>query len=550
MSFLSNVSQWISAEEANLSTLQGRFIRRLAFFILISTGIGILARIVQTTNNDQALDTVAIVVSLVVALMSLALLYLVDRGYVQAAALLLITTFVVLSLVLSTPFVLVALLALVAAAALGRPEIYIAANVLILGRLIVRIGQSVRETSNLTDAAQNDMILVLGFLVVSLVTRYFIRATQRASTAAERNALLLQAAAEITRETSRLLDLNEVLAHAVSAIQKYFGIQHVQIYLVNEETAQAILTAGSVVSLQQRQQARRAVPIGSQSIIGQVALRGEPINVRDIDVQSGRYDFRGEFLGSTRSELAVPITDGERIIGVLDVQSTRDFIFELNELQAFQVLANQLGTAIRNARLFADRERNVDENKRLFLEAQERLQEIRRLNQQLTKSGWDSFLQNQLRSVGITLEENHLSVDTDWTESLIQAAQRGQPVSRFSGSDRTIAVPILLRGEVIGAIEIEPKGDIQEADSVEMMQAVAQRLALSLDNARLFEEAQQATAQEQLINQITARYQSANSVDDLLQITLKELSDILGARYGSIRLVAEGSFSQNGGEAQ
>src|SRR5690606_26051157 len=99
-----------------------------------------------------------------------------------------------------------------------------------------------------------------------------------------------------------------------------------------------------------------------------------------------------------------------------------------------------------------------------------------------------------------------------------------------------VAVPVVLRGEVIGAIEVEPSEEIEAANTVEMMQAVAQRLAISLDNARLFEEAQAATAQEQRINQIVTRYQSANSVDDLLRITLTELSQTLGAQHGAIRL--------------
>jgi hypothetical protein len=69
-----------------------------------------------------------------------------------------------------------------------------------------------------------------------------------------------------------------------------------------------------------------------------------------------------------------------------------------------------------------------------------------------------------------------------------------------------------------------------------MMRTVTQRLALSLDKARLFEESQEATAQEQRINEIVARYQSVTNVDELLRITLVELSQTLGATGGAIRL--------------
>jgi GAF domain-containing protein len=78
---------------------------------------------------------------------------------------------------------------------------------------------------------------------------------------------------------------------------------------------------------------------------------------------------------------------------------------------------------------------------------------------------------------------------------------------------------------------------------MEMVQAVAQRLALSLENARLFEETQQAASREQRINEIVGRYQAVTSVDELLRYTLTELSQTLGAERSAIRL---GKVNANG----
>ena len=95
---------------------------------------------------------------------------------------------------------------------------------------------------------------------------------------------------------------------------------------------------------------------------------------------------------------------------------------------------------------------------------------------------------------------------------------------------------MMLGNEVIGAIEVEATDGTQEADIRDMVNAVAQRLALNLDKARLFEESQEATAREQRINEIVTRYQSLNNIDELLRITLQELSQSLGATHSSIRL--------------
>jgi len=110
-----------------------------------------------------------------------------------------------------------------------------------------------------------------------------------------------------------------------------------------------------------------------------------------------------------------------------------------------------------------------------------------------------------------------------------------------------IAVPVTLGGDVIGAIEIESSQEQASPEALETVKAIAQRLATSVDKARLFEETRATAAQEQRLNEISARYQNVNSVDDLLRITLLELSETLGATQGAIRL-GKPTLSPEGGE--
>ena len=58
-------------------------------------------------------------------------------------------------------------------------------------------------------------------------------------------------------------------------------------------------------------------------------------------------------LPDTRSEVSVPLVVGERVVGVLDLQSTQPGTFTADNLPAFQALAGQLAIAIENADLFA-----------------------------------------------------------------------------------------------------------------------------------------------------------------------------------------------------
>ena len=133
-----------------------------------------------------------------------------------------------------------------------------------------------------------------------------------------------------------------------------------------------------------------------------------------------------------------------------------------------------------------------------------------------------------------------------WTDSLIKASQTRQPVRDNRDGQSLIAVPLVLGNEVIGAIEVESGDRKADAEAIQMVQAVAQRLAISLDKARLFEESQEATSREQRINEIVSRYQTVTNVDELLRITLEELTQTLGAKHSAIRLGAIPAAPLNG----
>ncbi|MEM6281152.1 MAG: GAF domain-containing protein [Chloroflexota bacterium] len=377
--------------------------------------------------------------------------------------------------------------------------------------------------------------LIVAMLTASITLRYFFNSFQRTLDVAERSAGLLRIAAEVGQITVGMVSLGELLPRAVDFIRDRFGYYHVQIFLVDEETQVAWLRASTGEIGETLLTRKHHLNVGSESVIGTVTQRGETVIARDTDRVAVRY--RNELLPDTRAELAIPIRDGEGIIGALDVQSTRVDAFPPGDVQALQIMTNLLGASIANARLFEDQRFSIQENQRLFLEAEANLREIQRLNRQLTQESWTRFVEDRSGRTGLTLENGQIQPVHEWSDLLMQAGQTRQPVTDPSeDGSLTVAVPITLRGEVIGAIEIEPDTDLDETDTVEIVRSVANRLAVSLENARLFEDSQETTVYEQRINAIVEQYQNATTVDELLQVTLKELGDTLGAQQGSIRL--------------
>lgn len=438
-----------------------------------------------------------------------------------------------------------AVIALITSAILGTLSVHLVMNFLVFVRIITYplLVVPLTEERPIIAAIFEVFSMAFPLTFISITVRFVVDRTIETAQQASRSAGLLQSTAEVGQTLSQLLKLDELLSRAVDLIRDRFAFYHVQVFLIDEQREYANLVA-STGEVGQRLIARKhRLPVGSQSVIGRVTQAGEAVISRDTDTDN--VHAVNELLPNTRSELALPIMDAERIIGALDVQSTRRGAFLEDDIQALQVMANQLATAIRNAILFENIQHNLQENKRLFLEAEANLRENQRLTSQLTTSVWASYLGTSRDITAITLDqaEGVPHFNAEWTDTMRESQRRLRPITRNEAGQQITAVPIVLRGAVIGAIEVSAD-DVRENDMIEMMNAVAQRLATNLDNVRLYEEAQEATLQEQKINTVVARYQAANSIDELLQITLSELGDALGADQGTIRLGFLGS--QNG----
>jgi GAF domain-containing protein len=519
--------------EDPLTLLRKRFVQSISIAILLTSMGGVVAQLLVVRDETLLPGLLA---TFFIALLQMGVVWLAFTERVREAAYLLIGTLAaVLWLIdVTVPVLVLAPITIVCAAALANRPVYILVNFIVFSRLTVELVQIVRAQG--FEQSPEGIAVVSTFsslIIISFATRFLIDSAERTARLSTRNAELLQATAEIGQVTSNLLKQDELFNRAVEMIRDRFNFYHVQIFMIDEDRRYARLVASTGEVGQKLLARNHRLAVGSQSVIGRVTQIGETVVASDTDKDA--VHAVNELLPNTRSELALPIIDTGQIIGALDVQSTERNAFTSSDIQALQVMANQLATVIRNARLFEERESNFQLSQRLLLEARTNLREIQRLNSQLSKNAWEEYLGGKQEQPGVILAEDEPRISANWTDEMVEAVNEQRPVTRREGERRVTAVPIVLRGEVLGAIEVE-SDEVRESDLAEMVQAVAQNLATSLESARLFEEAQEATAQEQRINAITEKYQSAATVDDLLKITMDELSRTLGAAEGAIRV--------------
>ncbi|MBO9308933.1 MAG: GAF domain-containing protein [Chloroflexi bacterium] len=363
-------------------------------------------------------------------------------------------------------------------------------------------------------------------------------ARQVTASAQERSVRLAKAGADLVQRALGVrLTLESVLQETVRFVQENFSDCHeVQLFLADKERRNVTLVATTHEAARANIGSQQ-IGIGSLSAIGRATISGQSILARE---GGEAQPYRGSaFLSGMRAQLAIPLRVGGEIIGAIDLQSRNPSAFPPEDVEALEMLANQIAVAVDNARLFAEMQDKLDENRRLYERTSEQLREIERLNRQLTGGAWADYLSgmSRLPSYTIDLVNERVEDAAEQTPTLAEAVRRNQPVLRTSANQKILALPIAVRGQVIGAMEFELAPDqIVNNEQLAVLQQVLERLGLALENLRLLEEAQRMAQRESMINEITARMQAATSVEAVLAAATQSLADAFQAPRVAVRL--------------
>jgi GAF domain-containing protein len=232
-------------------------------------------------------------------------------------------------------------------------------------------------------------------------------------------------------------------------------------------------------------------------------------------------------LPETHSELALPLRIGERIIGALDVQSEQPAAFGEDDVELLSIVANQVVIAIQNARRFQD--------------AQESLKEAQSLYQQFLRQEWKAVIEE-----GALLGYRYSSARALPLKELLtspeirEATKRKGMASIQEKSQSRLAIPILLRGQTIGMLNMQVNEDRPwEQDEIDIAQAVAERVALAVETARLLENSQNQASKERVIGEISTKISAATNMDNILKTAIGELGNIIPDTDIFIQLTAE-----------
>jgi GAF domain-containing protein len=348
----------------------------------------------------------------------------------------------------------------------------------------------------------------------------------------------LQTASEIAREVTTLSEVDSLLVQAVNLIRMRFDFYHAGVFLIEESGETAVLRAATGEAGQKMLAAGHRLKVGNVGLVGAACASGEPRAAADVEQDAMHY--KNPLLPETRSEIAVPLRAGTKIVGALDVQSREPNAFDEGSVTVLQIIADQLAIAVNNAQLIQELNRTVSE--------------LEEAHGRMTREAWQAAVRNRPGGYRYTpgdeaqpaaagaeawLESGGLhALNAGGAPDIAREAIRTGKTVVAAGEDggQVVATPIRLRGRPIGAMHLRFDAPAAGGQAASLMEDVSNRIGLLLESARLLEEAQRLAQREQQINVIASQMRSSVNLDTILQNTVRELGKALGARRAFIQL--------------
>jgi GAF domain-containing protein/ligand-binding sensor domain-containing protein len=343
----------------------------------------------------------------------------------------------------------------------------------------------------------------------------------------QRRAEQFRVISEAGHHLASILDADQLMAEIVRLIQETFGYYEVGIGLI--EGDELVIKTSSGIRWQDLEGPPIRLKVGGEGSMAWVADKGRPLLIPDVHGDS-RYAF-WPHTARTRSGLAVPLRTKAGVIGVLNVESDQVDAFDNSDVMVLQSLADQAAIAIDNAR-FLEAEQRRAEQFRILAEAGRRMTLTLEIHQ---------VLQQMVRLVQQSLGYYHVAIGViegdevvfrvgagelwddpafDFKPSRLRVGKEGitgwvafsgeslmvpdvEADSRYvwmrgSVTRSELAVPIVVKEQVIGVLDAQSdEHDAFDETDLSVLQSVAHQAGAAIENARLYEQAQQAAVLEE-----------------------------------------------------
>ena len=374
-----------------------------------------------------------------------------------------------------------------------------------------------------------------------------------------------------------IFDVDQLLAQTVELIRDRFGFYHAGIFLLDETGEWAVLREATGEAGAQMKARGHRLAMGDTSMVGWTVLHRQSRIALYAEADAVR--FPNPLLPYTRSEMTLPLMVGERLLGVLNVQSTEVAAFEEDDVRTLQSMANQVAVAIENARRVSDEALLLEATSPIY-RASRRLAQATTVDEVadsiiasvretgadgctvvefefspagepealLYRGVWRRDREPQFqRGMRLPITESpfpHHLVSTLWSAADVEQAEHLPQSARrvFEETDVRAAanIPLRARERVVGQVVVLRTTPGPFPDSaLRLYEALSNQAAVALERGQLLEETLRRADRERLARRMIDRIRRAMDIEQALQTTAEELSQAMGVGHVSIELSLE-----------
>jgi GAF domain-containing protein len=344
----------------------------------------------------------------------------------------------------------------------------------------------------------------------------------------------LQASTEVGQAAASTLNPEELLRTVTRLITDRFGFYYAAFFIIDPTGHYAVLREATGEAGRELLERRHQLEMGGESMVSSAILNRRPRIALDVSAETQR--FANPLLPNTRSEIALPLLVGDRALGALDVQSTETGVFDESNAAVLQNMTDQIAVALSNAEQFKQtgtalqQAESLSEAIRGLVDAsslQEIIQRLARYANTLVASNRTAVYmvdhdQKQV-TVQATAGDNYdpdlLKYDALAAGISGQVLRSGQPVlslsaddgiepaetaerRRQNGTGALIVAPLVAQGQVVGTVTVSNligQRLFTQAD-VDLLMTLAAQSVSVIERLRLFEQAQRALSDLDVIN--------------------------------------------------
>lgn len=545
---------------------QARSILTLVWLQMVALLALVIANILFPAQSVLGTGNEFIQIGLITSLLIAFIIYsFVQTGRSQAAGWLLMGLIVVSNFAqvieasLDAPIamipgnVLLLIIPLVAAATLtgtrGFAAIFVLSIVLLFWLVGRRAGMAEPVTivpAELAFATLSEVLIA--FFTIGLILMLYIRGTRRVLTEGVSEIGHWHKIADLNTRLAPIETEPEAVTTLLETVRDNLGYNAGWFYITNREGQFTRLLRINLGKLDIVEGDALSITANSPMVD---AVKHRQMEFADLTDMPTR---RRHLLPTSRASVSVLVLYQGDLLGVLDVQHTQ--AFHPDDLETIQQVAVALGTALGRIRLLTDLRQSVREQERTSQQLRTQLSDLRQREGVGVSNAWSRYLGGRgQKAVGFDLESQGMSLTpaSDLPPALAEALANGKVHVQATPEGNIINVPIRFREQTLGAMSFTlPAGQQPGSRQLDMAAAVAERLALALENTRLIEQTQAQAQRERTASAVSTRLLGQTDVRRLLDEAADSFTQALNAVHTRIYIrpgvLAEPALSPNPAE--